>query len=656
MSRSRIARWLLFRLERWIQHGWLAQLTVAATLVVLIAGVGGLAAWGATDAFEHPLVAIWWAFLRMTDPGYLGDDQGAMLRTVSMVMTMAGYVLFMGSLVAIMTQALHRRIATLERGLTPIAARGHIVILGWTDRTLDLMRELVISRGRVKRFLKRRGLRSLQLVILAEEITAARRQELAEHVGRMWDVDDIVLRSGRILDADALARVDARQAATLIIPALPSASPDRLATDTRVVKTMMTLRDMPAEAETLPTIVAEFTQPDSQSVAESLTGTALEPIESDRTLARLLAQTTRHPGLAALYRELLSNDHGAALYVQTHTRLDGHSAYEATAWFPAATLVGVIRGSGDDAHTHLNPPPDFQLAPDDRLVLLAHAYDDTLPQPPDSAIPDPPSRTRDAPASRPVSTHRIVCFGWSPRVVSLIQEYSSYATPVHLTVVSIVPTARRREMLSELTLPDHVQVEHREGDYTRAALLRDLDVAAYNTVVLVGSNRFASGEEADARTLMGRLMVHTQIASCATPPAVVVELMDAANAPLLRDYPGDVIVSPALMSRMLAQVTLRRELGSVMGELFGPDGAEIAFHAPSRYGLSAGTKHTTWALQRTVAAHRGTLLGMRRSTASNRTLHLNPPNDTTWTLDATTELVVLATDTATTGTLHTPSS
>lgn len=656
MSRSRIARWLLFRLERWIQHGWLAQLTVAATLVVLIAGVGGLVAWGATDAFDHPLVAIWWAFLRMTDPGYLGDDQGAVLRTLSVAVTMAGYVLFMGSLVAIMTQGLHRRIAMLERGLTPIAVRGHIVILGWTDRTLDLVRELVISRGRVKRFLKRRGLRSLQLVILAEEITAARRQELAEHVGRMWDVDDIVLRSGRLLDADALARVDARQAATLIIPALHSASPDRLATDTRVVKTLMTLREMPTEAEALPTIVAEFTQPDSQSVAESMTGAALEPIESDRTLARLLAQTTRHPGLAALYHELLSNDRGAALYVQTSTRLDGRSAYEAAAWFPAATLVGVIRGSGDDAHTHLNPPPDFPLAPDDRLVLLAHAYENTTPHPPTADVPEPPSLVRYAPASRTISEHRVVCFGWSPRVVSLIQEYSSYATPVHLTVVSIVPTARRREMLAELALPDHVQIVHQRGDYTRAAVLRGLDVAAYDTVVLVGSDRFASGEEADARTLMGRLMVHTQIASCTTPPAVVVELMDAANAPLLRDYPGDVIVSPALMSRMLAQVTLRRELGGVMSELFGPDGAEIAFHAASRYGLSSDTEHTTHALQRTVAAHHGTLLGMRRGPATNRTLHLNPPNDATWTLDATTELIVLATDTATNEALHASSS
>src|SRR5690606_7794786 len=76
--------------------------------------------------------AIWWAFLRLTDPGYLGDDAGAFRRTVSTFVTVAGYVLFMGSLIAIMTQWLRQRMLQLERGLTPIAMRDHILLLGWT--------------------------------------------------------------------------------------------------------------------------------------------------------------------------------------------------------------------------------------------------------------------------------------------------------------------------------------------------------------------------------------------------------------------------------------------------------------------------------------------------------------------------------------------
>ena len=49
--------------------------------------------------------AIWWAFLRLTDPGYLGEDHGVIPRTVSTVLTLAGYVVFLGALVAIMTKS-----------------------------------------------------------------------------------------------------------------------------------------------------------------------------------------------------------------------------------------------------------------------------------------------------------------------------------------------------------------------------------------------------------------------------------------------------------------------------------------------------------------------------------------------------------------------
>ena len=41
--------------------------------------------------------------------------------------------------------------------ITPIAENGHILLLGWTDRTPTIVRELVVSEGRVGRFLRREG-------------------------------------------------------------------------------------------------------------------------------------------------------------------------------------------------------------------------------------------------------------------------------------------------------------------------------------------------------------------------------------------------------------------------------------------------------------------------------------------------------------------
>ena len=650
-----------------MQRGSAHQLASIVGLIVLVSVTIGLAAWALTDAFAHPAAAVWWAFLRLTDPGYLGDDRGLVLRTLSILALLTGYVLFTGSLVAIMTQWLHRRMATLERGLTPIAARGHVVILGWTDRTPDLVRELVVSRGRVRRFLKRRGLRSLQLVILDEEITAARRHELAEHVGRAWDVDDIVLRSGSLIDPDDLARVDAMQAATLIIPAQRAHDANQVASDTRAVKALFTLNaarhasgrspDAP-----FPAVVAEFMQSDSQSAAEALSGSALEAVASHRTLARLLVQTTRHPGLAAVYHELLSHSEGASLYVQTSAALDGRTAFAAAAWFPEAALLGVVRPGPDGATPYLNPPPDFTLAPDDRLVLMAHAYASTYPVRPDApaALPAP---TAPAPASthmeptRMESEQRILCLGWSARVAPLLREYGSYPrTRVHLTMLSTAPLSQRQALLDADAVPAHIEIAHRMGDYTHASVLRALDWAAYDTVLLLGSDRFASGEEADARTLMGALMAQRHAPQGAAAPNFVIELMDADNAPLLRDRPGDVIVPPALMSRMLAQITLRRELGLVLSELFGPDGAEIAFRPAARYGVDLGTSCTTRHLHQAVAACQETLLGIRHGPPRTQTLTLNPNAADSWTIGADTELVVLAADTLSPDGLHASSS
>ena len=164
----RLKNRLKFRLERWLQRGALFQLVVIAALIVAVAVTGGLVAWAFSGAFAHPAEAIWWAFLRLTDPGYLGDDAGLLLRTVSTIVTVLGYVLFMGSLIAIMTQWLNGTLRTLERGLTPIALRDHLLILGWTNRTAAIVAELLLSEERVRRLL-RREMRDLRVAVLVEE-------------------------------------------------------------------------------------------------------------------------------------------------------------------------------------------------------------------------------------------------------------------------------------------------------------------------------------------------------------------------------------------------------------------------------------------------------------------------------------------------------
>ena len=113
---DRLKNRLQFQVERLLLRGPFYRVLVIAMAIALVALSAGLFVTVTTTQFDSRGSAIWWAFLRLTDPGYLGDDQGTLLRFVSTVVTILGYVLFMGSLIAIMTQWLHSTITRLEKG------------------------------------------------------------------------------------------------------------------------------------------------------------------------------------------------------------------------------------------------------------------------------------------------------------------------------------------------------------------------------------------------------------------------------------------------------------------------------------------------------------------------------------------------------------
>ena len=209
---------LKFHVERLILRGAQYRLLMVAIVIGLVSFGAGILVFFTTKNFTEIGEGIWWAFLRLTDPGYLGDDAGVTLRTISIIVTILGYILFMGSLIAIMTQWLEQKIRILESGLTPISQKNHILILGWSNRTPAIVRELVLSEGRVRRFLSRYGTRKLRIVILSEEVSTERRFQLRDYLGTEWDEKQIIFRYGTPLHVEHLDRVDFMNAAAIIIP------------------------------------------------------------------------------------------------------------------------------------------------------------------------------------------------------------------------------------------------------------------------------------------------------------------------------------------------------------------------------------------------------------------------------------------------------
>ena len=612
---------------------------LASFIIVGVAVITGAMAFALAGDYEDPFEAVWWAFLRLSDPGYLGDDEGFARRSVSTLVTVLGYVLFLGMLVAILTQWLNQKIAKLESGFTPVVLSDHVVVLGWTHQTRPVVDSLLHANARVKRFLARRGARDLHVVIMAEEVDDALRQRFLERFGE--DAGRrVLLRAGTPLRIDHLERVAYRDAAVIILPGpgISESKPEHC--DSATVKTLASVSRLAAEHGSPPPFaVAEIFDVQNVSLARQAYRGDCELIAADGMISRLVAQCVRHRGLWGVLAELFMQHEGNGIHVRQVEDQDGQTFGELGPRFPLAILLGVVRPR--DTRALLNPDPDLVLEAEDTLVFLARRHEDCVPGPRrdtqrEGVVAQQPLR--------PLSgARRVLVLGWSRKVPGLFRELQRLdANSFEIEIVSGTPVALReaqldRHLKAELTL----SVKHLEAGYSRPDVIEELEPESYDNIVVLASERFEDKEHADAISVAAALRLRGCLAG-QDGPEVMVELLDDENLSLFRGGHEDVIVSPAVVSYVVSQVALRRELASVFWELTGPRGGQIVLQ-PAASFADAGTNGTLRFdhVQQIAAAHGDIALGFRRPTDPDDGLVLNPDRETDWSIEPGDEVVVL---------------
>ncbi|CAN0592383.1 unnamed protein product, partial [Ectocarpus sp. 12 AP-2014] len=348
----------------------------------LISLVGGLLVLPQGDAFDDPGSAIWWAFLRLTDPGYLGDDVGTWQRFVSTVLTISGYVVFMGTLVAILTRWLIAKMGDLERGLTPVTLKHHIVVLGWSSQTLPLLSELLGSSGRMRRFLEKHDTQRLNLVVLSEHASAAQVHELRTEPGIGRKARQIILRSGMAIQPDALHRVACLDAAAVIVPSAAHEAGTLMTSDVETVKALLSIAAQARHLNLpLPYVVAEIQDIRKHPVIERAYPGEVEVVGGDATISRLMVQNVLHPGLSEIYNELLTAGDGNEIYIRGGERLAGMTLGELATQRPCAIVLGILKPRDKGWDVNLIAPTDTTIENRDRVVMMARDYSETEANP-----------------------------------------------------------------------------------------------------------------------------------------------------------------------------------------------------------------------------------------------------------------------------------
>jgi len=626
-----------FNIERWLLRGLHYRLIFAAAIVAFVSLSGGLLVFLLDPDFADAGEAVWWSFLRMSDPGYLGDDEGVVSVTISTVVTILGYVLFLGLLVAILTEWMYKLIGRVESGTTRLAFKNHILILGWHDRTPSIALELLETGGRVARFLKDSGARNLRIVILAERVDAELREELKSRLGARWDDRSVVLRSGSPLKLEGLERAAFHDAASVILPGADFATTRPGVADSEIIKTLASISQAGRQAERTPLAVAALYNVNRGDVARRAYSGDLEVIAADQIVSRVMAQCALHPGLWPVYKELFDLNGDNALFVR---KLEGvHVTDIGQARFACqnAIIIGLI--PSEVREPILNPPSDTRIKVGDALIFIAKNFADCTVA--GVSAPIPLEQIADW-HSTAAEIKSVLILGWSRNVPQVLAEMLGYKQKhLEIDVVGITPVDEREIKLSSVLSAQRAgAVRQLEVNFMDPEGMAEIHPENYDAVLMIARERLGDEAVADAATISVYLTLDT-LRTHSEGPHLAAEVLDEENAVLFDGDSVDAIVSPMIISYILSQVALKPELGLIFQELTQSWGATILFRslepevAKVDYSFSELAAHAT--------SKGETAIGVVTSCAGGQLTTLNPGSETRWACEHIEHVIVLGT-------------
>ncbi|MFZ3494186.1 CASTOR/POLLUX-related putative ion channel [Streptomyces sp. 5.8] len=562
--------------------GWLALACLA--VVVPASAVLVWSDRAAPATLSGRLTAVW---VSVGQTLKIGGAVGSPLYVLASVSLALVALLFVSTLVSLITTGINRRIMLLRRGHSTVLETRHTVVLGWSDQVFPVIGELVAANANQRRS---------AIAVLAPQDKVWMEEEISARVGDSGRTR-IICRNGSTTDPAELRRVSPRTArAVLVLP------PTGDTGDAHVVKTLLALAaavhgsaEAGAQGETEGGAVVVAAVRDSRNhlTAELAAGPSGHVLCVDDIVARLLVSTARQPGLSLVYSELLDFD-GDEFYPVAPGDLVGRTFGEALLSFDTSSAVGLLHGDGG---VTLNPDPGATIGPADRIIVISRDDDTAVRADVADSVEDGAIVTA---APRAARTERLLLLGWNRRAPLVIEQLDQYVGPgTTLDVVALgVHAATDGGALGVTAARSRLEVSFHEGDITDPLTLAKLDVTSYDGVIVIGETEPEDVDaplaslapvtdpqaRADDRTLVTLLHLRAIMETARRDIALTTEMSDDGNRLLAPAQDGaDFIVSGRLISLLMTQISESPYLAAVFEELFDAEGHEFHLKPATDY-------------------------------------------------------------------------
>ena len=616
-----------YLIDRAFAREFAGQLLLLFVLVVTVTLIGMTAVFFGLFSAENANISgiphnidkgfwdsLWWSLnqvLRLRGFERMYGATGVVL-AYAFFLSLMGLVVF-SVLISLINNTMRSRIEALRRGETPVLERDHVLVLGWNNKVFSVLRQLASLEPGIK------------VVILAPREINDMQEELRV-AGIQRERMTIILRSGIPSNRSELERVALDHASSVII-----LSTD--ADDSESIKSMVLLAakdDWPGKA---PTLTSEIAHERNYELARIASRGRLQIVSSAKVISKVIVQTIRNPGLSSIYNELFSHA-GNSIYVQQVPECTDVAIEDIAYRITDAIPIGITWEKQQDGNLRhavaLNPEPDYEIAEDEKLVLIARG----LPVHYVASETGYQSQLAREGGGHTRVPRRVLLIGWTDMIHDILLELDAHA--LQGTEISILSgktpeeAGRRIEQHQEAAFKN-LGLEFIEGDAADAAVYAEIDLSSYQSVVVLADDWGDKEGDVDTRTLRILLRLSDRRKYDKVLAHTVVELMDEANRDLIVGLGvDDVVISPNVVSAQLAQIARQDVLGPIYRELLSAGGVEISLRPAGDYVALDTDCHYNdliYAAQQKLEI----ALGLRLARNNGEVL-LNPPRDKTWRL------------------------
>ena len=351
-----------------------------------------------------------------------GDSNWA-AKLTSIIGVLVGLILF-SSMVAFITSVFEAKLAELRRGRSLVLENDHTLILGFGDRIIEIIRELIEANESEP---------DASIVILADND-----KEEMDNIIRDNIIDSrttrIITRSGIVTNINNLRKVQAEKTKSIIImnSAASWKSKEELKlADALVLKSIMSIIAT-CDGDEHPPIVCEIHSDRDRELAENISNGTVKALNEVSVLSRMIAQLAlSRNGLSVVYSDMVGFDGNEFYFFQPENGWGGPLNFgESINRFKSSTPMGIHFANGE---IKLNPLPETKVSDDDELIVFAEDdstifyFDEPVYNSKIKKLPDVSTKLRK---------QRVAILNWTTKSNIIMEKLCTYV-PSGLSLIHI---------------------------------------------------------------------------------------------------------------------------------------------------------------------------------------------------------------------------